>query len=167
MVTYKNIRVKKRGGGSRLQRVKVLASGKYKFVKNLKAKKSKSSNPRSSRKKARKVKRKVAKKKRRRSSGMTIPLAPVAGLMAGIAGGQSPGYSPLNLVMAGDFENAANALSMNYTGYSLMDGSFDIKRLGVGVLPLVIGALVHKFVGGRPLNINAMLARAKVPLLRI
>lgn len=34
MVTYKNIRVPMRGGGSRLQRVKVLASGQYRFVKN-------------------------------------------------------------------------------------------------------------------------------------
>ena len=35
MATYKNITVKKRGGGTRQQRVQVLASGKYKFVKNL------------------------------------------------------------------------------------------------------------------------------------
>jgi len=35
MPTYKNIKIKKRGGGTRLQRVQVLASGKYKFVKNL------------------------------------------------------------------------------------------------------------------------------------
>lgn len=35
MPTYKNITVKKRGGGTRKQRVQVLASGKYKFVKNL------------------------------------------------------------------------------------------------------------------------------------
>jgi len=34
MVTYKNIRIKKPGGGTRLQRVKVLANGKYRFVKN-------------------------------------------------------------------------------------------------------------------------------------
>ena len=42
MPTYKNITIKKRGGGTRLQRVQVLASGKYKFVKNVgsKAKKS-------------------------------------------------------------------------------------------------------------------------------
>lgn len=38
MPTYKNIRIKKKGGGTRLQRVKVLASGKFKFVKNLKKK---------------------------------------------------------------------------------------------------------------------------------
>ena len=31
---YKNIRIKKKGGGTRMQRGQVLASGKYKFVKN-------------------------------------------------------------------------------------------------------------------------------------
>jgi hypothetical protein len=41
MPTFKNIRIKKRGGGTRLQRVQVLASGKYKFVKNLKKSASK------------------------------------------------------------------------------------------------------------------------------
>ena len=35
MVTYRNITVRKKGGGTRLQRAKVLASGKLKFVKNL------------------------------------------------------------------------------------------------------------------------------------
>ena len=35
MVTYKNIRIPMKNGKTRLQRVQVLASGKYKFVKNL------------------------------------------------------------------------------------------------------------------------------------
>lgn len=35
MVEYKNIRIKMANGKTRLQRVQVLASGKYKFVKNL------------------------------------------------------------------------------------------------------------------------------------
>jgi len=34
LATYKTITVPKRGGGTRRQRVQVLASGKYKFVKN-------------------------------------------------------------------------------------------------------------------------------------
>lgn len=38
MATFKNIKIKMKGGKTRLQRVKVLASGKYKFVKNLKRK---------------------------------------------------------------------------------------------------------------------------------
>ena len=35
MANFKNIRIKMKGGKSRTQRVKVLASGKYKFVKNI------------------------------------------------------------------------------------------------------------------------------------
>jgi len=34
----KNIRIKKRGGGTRMQRVEVLKSGKFKFLKNIKTK---------------------------------------------------------------------------------------------------------------------------------
>ena len=34
MVKYRNIRVKMKGGKSRIQRAMVLASGKFKFVKN-------------------------------------------------------------------------------------------------------------------------------------
>jgi hypothetical protein len=63
MPTYKNIRIKKRGGGTRLQRVQVLASGKYKFVKNTgSTRKRKASKP----KKRRKT-RKMTKKKNYRS----------------------------------------------------------------------------------------------------
>lgn len=40
MVSFKNIRIKMKSGKSRPQRVKVLASGKYKFVKNIKSSKS-------------------------------------------------------------------------------------------------------------------------------
>ena len=39
-MTFKNIRIKMKGGKTRTQRVKVLASGKYKFVKNIKSKRS-------------------------------------------------------------------------------------------------------------------------------
>ena len=51
MTTYKTIRIKKRGGGTRLQRVQVLASGKYKFVKNLVKGKGKTGKTRSASKK--------------------------------------------------------------------------------------------------------------------
>lgn len=56
MATYKNIRLPKRGGGTRLQRVQVLASGKYKFVKNLvKGKTSKTPKKRKSKSGSKKV----------------------------------------------------------------------------------------------------------------
>jgi len=38
MPKYKTIRIKKSNGGTRLQKVMVLASGKYRFVKNSKRK---------------------------------------------------------------------------------------------------------------------------------
>lgn len=59
MPTYKNIRIKMKNGKSRLQRVQILASGKYKFVKN--TKKKGSSNP-SPKKKSRGNPRKSARK---------------------------------------------------------------------------------------------------------
>jgi len=54
MATYKNIRITMKNGKSRLQRVQVLANGKYKFVKNTGTKtasKRKASSPRKRRRK--------------------------------------------------------------------------------------------------------------------
>ena len=47
MPKFKNIRIKMKNGKSRLQRVQVLASGKYKFVKNKKSSASKSKSKKS------------------------------------------------------------------------------------------------------------------------
>ncbi|MCK5611800.1 hypothetical protein KAR91_58565, partial [Candidatus Pacearchaeota archaeon] len=66
MVTYKNIQIKKKGGGLRTQRVMVLASGKYKFVKNLTKSKSSSSKGKTTKTKTKKRVYKMTKKKRRR-----------------------------------------------------------------------------------------------------
>ena len=71
MPTYKNIKIKKKGGGTRLQRVQVLKSGKYKFVKNLnkKVKKTKKKSKKSTK---RSVKRKMPRKKKRNRGGKNI-----------------------------------------------------------------------------------------------
>ena len=45
MATYKNIRIKMKNGKTRLQRVQVLSSGKYKFVKNTGKKRTRTSKP--------------------------------------------------------------------------------------------------------------------------
>ena len=112
----------------------------------------------------RKVKRKLARKKKRRNSQMTIPLAIVAPLAAGI------GPSVASIIRDPSPENVAgtlNHLAMIYTGYNAIDGNFDMGALAKGLFPLIAGGLVHKFVGGAPLNINRMLAAAKVPFIRI
>lgn len=59
-MTFKTITVKKRGGGTRRQKVKVLASGKYKFVKNSSTSSRKSTKRKSSSKR-RSVKRVIKK----------------------------------------------------------------------------------------------------------
>lgn len=156
---FKNITIKKRGGGTRTQRVKVLKSGKFKFVKNL----SKTKTPRTrktnvSRRKG--VKKMARRKRRRRSNGMTIPIAPIAGLMVGLA-------EPVQALLAGDIDGAANHLAYKYLGYDRKNNTVDLQGLWQGTFPLVLGALIHKFVGGKPLNVNAMLARSGVPFIRI
>lgn len=108
----------------------------------------------------------MAKKKKRRSSGMTIPLAPVGGLVVGFTDSEFGGSSVVQSVMAGNFNNVGHALVGQFTGFDTNQGRWMPERAH-GLQALVIGALIHKFVGGRPLNINAMLARAKVPFIRI
>ena len=156
----KNIRIKKRGGGTRLQRVQVLASGKYKFIKNRgrsAPKKRAGSKPK------RRVKRTARRKRRRGKRNMTIPLAPIAGIGFALAGGQ---YPPLEAAMAGNYEAALIRLAERFCGVG-RPGVFEPHKLAQGLFPVIMGLLVHKFVGGPPLNANRMLAAAGVPLIRI
>ena len=125
-------------------------------------KSSKSSNPRPE--KARKVKnvarRKYSRKRKRRSRGMTIPLAPVIGLI----GPMAPRIIPS--LIRGDFGGALHEARNIYTGFD-EHGNFHFEWLMQGIMPLIGGLLVHKFVGGAPLNANRILANANVPFIRI
>lgn len=100
----------------------------------------------------------MARRKRRRSSGMTIPVAP----LIGFAGPILEAYSKW-----GPTVDAVNYYSQSMTGYDFIGGTFDIQRAKRGLMPLVIGMLIHKFVGGAPLNLNRTLAASKIPFLRI
>jgi len=76
-VSFKNIRIKKPGGGTRLQRVKVLASGKYKFVKNLTKSKSRTTKSKTTRRKkrnnpVRRVNRTARRRRRNRKGGSNL-----------------------------------------------------------------------------------------------
>ena len=152
MVTYdKQIRIPKRGGGSRLQKVKVLASGKYKFVSNeatkSKAKKSKSRKA-TSKTKPRKRKYKMTRRKKSRKKNFKVPLATVLGLAAGFVG--PVGDAPIGWLRKGDYRSCVVRLAKSYTGYDANTGRWEPRLMASGVLPLVIGAMVSKFVGGQP-----------------
>jgi len=158
LVKTKMIRIKKRGGGTRLQKVRVLASGKLRFMKNPKSKGK--SSPKKTTTKRRSVRRTARKKRRRGKRGMTIPLAVVGGLAAGLA-------EPAQKALEGDFQYALSLLSRNYTGFRPGTGTWEPRYMQNGLLPLVAGLLVHKFVGGSPLNLNRALAASGIPFIRI
>ena len=104
---------------------------------------------------------KVARRKGRRrgSRKFTIPIAPIVGLAAGLAG-------PIKDLMDGEVEFAVNKLKYSYLGLDT-ENKFKPEALMSGLAPLIVGGLVHKFVGGPPLNLNRMLAQANVPIIRI
>ena len=158
MTVYKNITIKMKGGKTRMQRVKVLKSGKYKFVKNL-GSKAKKSTRKSVKNTVTRRRNTVAKKKKRGSRKFTIPIAPIVGLAAGLAG-------PIKDLMDGEVEFAVNKLKYSYLGLDT-DNNFKAEALMNGLVPLIVGGLVHKYVGGAPLNLNRMLAAANVPIIRI
>jgi len=129
----------------------------------VKRKGSRKSNP-SGKKTKRRGGGKMARKKKRRSPGFTIPLAPVIGIGAGLVTNDFHGTSPLNEALSGDWHGCFRALAANYLGYNLDNGTWDITK-AYGLPPLILGVLIHKFVGGRPLNLNRYLRR--IPLIRI
>lgn len=101
----------------------------------------------------------MAKKKKRGPRKFTIPLAPIAGIIAAPAVREMAEKAMLGhidgvMVAAGKF-------------VGIKDGKFDIGELGNNIIPIIVGCAVHKFVGGPPLNLNRMLAAANVPVIRI
>jgi len=73
----------------------------------------------------------------------------------------------MNIIDKGEWAGSLNHIGAIYTGYNAIEGQFQWGMLKRGLLPLVIGCLVHKFVGGPPLNLNRTLAAANVPFIRI
>lgn len=175
----KNIRIKKPGGGTRLQKVRVLASGKFKFMKNDKtARKSSTKVTRlraSSKSKGGKTvarRRRRAAKKARAKAKTTIP---VGLLVPGGAGTLSTAKDMWDtwVINRGPGTGGRNVLRvalLRTTGIDIFKKSGEAGRwdpleahftLGWGV-----GALLHKFVGTK-LGVNKALGQARVPWLRV
>lgn len=89
---------------------------------------------------------------------MTVPIA----IVAPIAGNLLWAYESHS-----KWSGRLNLVSALYTGWDPGLRKFRPGLLKQGLGSLIIGALIHKFVGGAPLNVNRMLARAKVPFIRI
>lgn len=142
MATYKNIRIKMKGGKSRLQRVKVLASGKYKFVKNLTKRGRKTPTRRTRRKsnpgRKRGVRRMARKKRSRGGKSPTRTLFKLVRLGALAA----PAIH--TLAVGGSTEQKIENLVWQYTGYSLQRGTWEGHALLHGWGPY-LGAVLTTY----------------------
>jgi len=140
MTTYKNIRLKMKGGKTRLQRVMVLASGKYKFVKNLTKKRS--GSPKKSKTTRKSTSKKGGKTSMgRRGKSPTQTIWKLARLAAGTGPAIEVALRP-GLNVRDKFIIAAR----RYTGYDFGRGTFMPNELIVGYGPLVATVAAQKGV---------------------
>ncbi len=137
---FHNIRIKKPGGGTRTQRVKVLASGKFKFVKNKPggSRAPAKAKPRKSRPKSRKTPRKVGGGSTGRRQGLASKITSAIAILIGV----SPILNMLRQA-GGNMNTFSTLVTRAYTGYDPIAGNFDPARLAEGYAPLA-GAVGFK-----------------------
>ena len=129
--------------------------------KKISTKKVAKSNP-----EQKKRREKVAPKKKgttKRKRQFTISLSLGGALLAGFT-------DPVRIaVVEKNPFHAAQLVAARYCGLDMRSGTayWNWYELGIGVGSLIAGGLIHKFVGGAPLNVNRMLGQAGVPVIRI
>lgn len=106
------------------------------------------------------------KKHHRRRGGFTIPIAPTLGLVGAITSPVISGENPFGALEAKDYGRFISLEVEKFCGYSPITNDFKFERMIPGLGPIVTGLLVHKFVGGS-LGFNSMLARNKIPFIRV
>lgn len=97
-------------------------------------------------------------KRRRSRKSSTVSMSLLAGIVAGM-------YAPATYLAHGDLKNTMRFVSRNYTGYDPMEGNWHIYDIRKGLVPLMIGAAVHKVAG--KVGINRAIGRSGIPFIRI
>ena len=139
MVRIKTIKIKQKGGGFRHQKVKVLASGKLRFVKNSTKKLRARSTPRKKQKVKTMAKRRKYYRKKKGSSN---------GILSGIGRYVAPvTYGAFRQKVSDMINSTAIAKSFpasNYTDEALMFGALILaSRLGVGKSGILRSVISH------------------------
>lgn len=173
MVKYRNIRIKKPGGGTRLQRARVLASGKLKFVKNKKRARPKlaarvrgkipvgKNAPRRPKSRS----RKSSKSRGGNRTSKQKPTLPVGLLVPGGLGTYAWGHEIYNAAKAKNWK-AAFFRSVKYAiGVDIPNKSFNIYDAYL-LLGWGSGGLIHKGIG-KYAGVNKALGQAHVPIFRV
>lgn len=101
----------------------------------------------------------MAKTTKRRRKQFILPVAAILGFVPLFA--RSWTY-----FRASGIEAAAREATSITTGFDTLSGKWNAGNLRYGLLPLVLGIMVHKFVGGS-LGINRALGAARVPIIRL
>lgn len=123
--------------------------------------KSRASRPKT---KTKRSVRKTARRKRGRRRNFKIPIATVAGFLGGALRKAPSGRSLVDDLMQGNLNNAVLDAREIFAGID-SQGKFHWDWVTTTYTPMIVGALVSKFVGGPPLNLNRKLA--KVPFIKI
>lgn len=98
-------------------------------------------------------------KPKKRSNGFTVPLA--------IAAGFAPFFaSSYRLYEQGGIGNVLENAPKRFIPYNTETGKFDAGKLQFGLYPVIVGALIHKFIG-TGLGVNRVLARTGIPIIRL
>ena len=147
-MTFKNIRIKMKSGKSRTQRVKVLASGKYKFVKNVSKTTSRTRKVSPTRRKG--VKRMPRRKKKRSSNrSKKIPLITTLTttnyLWNGLGGAKIAALQAGNI--SGYLDWALKDMIMYGTGYDKELKTWSFNNFMVGTGTIIIGEVARKILG--------------------
>lgn len=100
------------------------------------------------------------KKRHHKKQGFTLPIAVIAGFAPGI----------LRFKAQGGFgSHTSGALKLavsHYIPYDYMTQKITFAGLKWGTIPIVIGLLTHKYIGGK-LGVNRMLKQMGIPVIRL
>jgi len=89
----------------------------------------------------------------------TLPIGIIAGMLPGVT-------RSFAVFQAQGAQKGANEALAIYTGFDPQTRQWSIQNMQFGLIPLIAGLLLTRFVGGG-LGINRILARARVPLIRV
>ena len=144
-MTFKNIRIKMKNGKSRTQRVQVLASGKYKFVKNIgrKIKRRVTCRKRSSRTRRSRNPSTRRKGGNRMGKGRNIQATVFKWLRVGSLA--APAISRI-LDPSTQPKEKVERIFEDYSGYNLYDKTFSWESLARGWTPFIATSLVTTVV---------------------
>lgn len=135
------IRVKKPGGGTRMQRVKVLKSGKFKFIKNVKGGAKPKVGKKAAKPRGKKARTSPGRRKPRMARKKSSMANRIANLLLLLLT-----FSPAINIAIKNINNTPEImrrLQLAYTGIG-KDGTFAISRLAEGWAPVAVGFVLFE-----------------------